>query len=200
MSEQDNPKQNTGVCVPPGPELRRAALDRVAGYVCKDRQATHGDAEDNFKKIGDYWALYKGVPFTPGDVAAMMALVKIARMATSPNHLDNWDDLAGYAICGAGIADKNNRTTQPAQTKTIDKSKAKFGVQSIVCANCKEVSAHALVERPPEGYSIAAKCNHCNHISQYKYTSEGDSIPIIAPPHYDTSKIQGAIIQGAIYP
>jgi hypothetical protein len=104
MSEPDKP-------IPTGTELRRRALARVSSYVCKDRQATHGDAEDNFRQIAAYWALYKGTPFTPGDVAAMMALVKIARMATSPNHLDNWDDLAGYAICGAGIADKNNQVT-----------------------------------------------------------------------------------------
>lgn len=99
--------------VPSGTELRRAALKRIEGYVCKDRQATHGDAEDNFRQIAAYWALYKGTSFSPGDVAAMMALVKIARMATSPNHLDNWDDLAGYAVCGAGIVDRQNKTTIP---------------------------------------------------------------------------------------
>ncbi len=64
--------------IPSGTELRTKALERVKGYVCKDRQATHGDAEDNFRQIAAYWALYKGYPFTPGDVAAMMALVKIA--------------------------------------------------------------------------------------------------------------------------
>lgn len=87
-----------------GTERRRAALKRVEGYVCRDRQATHGDAEDNFKQIAAYWSLYKGAEFTALDVAAMMALVKIARMRTSPSFVDNWDDLAGYAICGAGIA------------------------------------------------------------------------------------------------
>lgn len=99
--------------IPSGTELRTKALERVKGYVCKDRQATHGDAEDNFRQIAAYWALYKGYPFTPGDVAAMMALVKIARMKTSPDYVDNWDDLAGYAICGAGLADKKRMSEQP---------------------------------------------------------------------------------------
>jgi hypothetical protein len=92
--------------IPSGTELRRAALKRVEGYVCKDRQATHGDAEDNFNTIARLWSAYKGAEFNALDVAAMMALVKVARMKTSPHHLDNWDDLAGYAICGAGIVEK----------------------------------------------------------------------------------------------
>ncbi len=100
MSEQTN------VCVPSGTELRRAALKRVEGYVCKDRQATHGDAEDNFNTIAALWSAYFGEAFNALDVAAMMALVKVARMKTSPHHLDNWDDLAGYAICGAGLVEK----------------------------------------------------------------------------------------------
>jgi hypothetical protein len=35
------------------------------------------------------------------DVAAMLALLKIARLQQSPNHRDSWVDLAGYAACGA---------------------------------------------------------------------------------------------------
>lgn len=108
--------------VPSGTELRRAALKRIEGYVCKDRQATHGDAEDNFRQIAAYWALYKGMPFSPGDVAAMMALVKIARMATSPNHLDNWDDLAGYAVCGAGIVDRRNQAARQETNAPLTKA------------------------------------------------------------------------------
>jgi hypothetical protein len=41
-----------------------------------------------------------------------MALVKIARLANSPDHMDSWIDIAGYAACGGEIAAK----------LTIDKS------------------------------------------------------------------------------
>jgi hypothetical protein len=34
----------------------------------------------------------------------MMALMKIARLATNPAHEDSWVDLAGYAACGASVA------------------------------------------------------------------------------------------------
>lgn len=96
-----------------GTERRRAALKRVEGYVCADRQNSYGDAEDNFAVIAAYWSTYSGVEFTPIDVAAMMALIKVARLKTSPTKLDNWDDLAGYAICGSGIAEKMNPVANP---------------------------------------------------------------------------------------
>jgi len=84
-------------------DFRRQALREVEACVCRDRQATYGDAEDNFAHIAQMWGAYKGVTFSAGDIAAMMILVKVARMRTSPKHYDNWIDAAGYAICGAGI-------------------------------------------------------------------------------------------------
>lgn len=99
-----------------GSEKRLAALQRIQGYVCKDRQQSYGDAEDNFRTIAEYWNIYlrgkSGITcdlLKSADVAAMMALMKIARLHTSPEKLDNWDDLAGYAVCGAGIMDKGEK-------------------------------------------------------------------------------------------
>lgn len=39
----------------------------------------------------------------PDDVAAMMMLLKIARIATGEPKEDNWIDAAGYAACGGEI-------------------------------------------------------------------------------------------------
>lgn len=85
-------------------EIRADILDTAKGYVLKDRNATHGDPEDNFGRIAELWTAYKRVPFNATDVAVMMALMKVARIAQSPDHRDSWIDLAGYAACGAGIA------------------------------------------------------------------------------------------------
>lgn len=85
-------------------EIRADILDTAKTYVLKDRNATHGDPEDNFGRIAELWSAYKRVPFNATDVAAMMALMKVARIAQSPDHRDSWIDLAGYAACGAGIA------------------------------------------------------------------------------------------------
>lgn len=84
-------------------DRRKEAIAEVQSCVCRDRQSTYGDAEDNFANIAKMWSVYTGTTFKAQDVAAMMILVKIARMRSSPDHRDNWIDAAGYAVCGAGI-------------------------------------------------------------------------------------------------
>ena len=86
-----------------GTEIRKALLNQVEQAVCVDRQVTHGRPENNFADIALMWQIYKGTIFTAQDVAAMMALVKIARVKWNPNHQDNWIDIAGYAICGGSL-------------------------------------------------------------------------------------------------
>ena len=74
-------------------------------YVTKDRAATHGDAEDNFRRIAELWNAYIGInTIAPADVAVMLTLLKAARIRQNPNHEDNWIDMAGYAACGGEIA------------------------------------------------------------------------------------------------
>ena len=45
------------------------------------------------------------VCITGADVGAMMALFKIARIATGHGKADNWVDLAGYAACVGELED-----------------------------------------------------------------------------------------------
>ena len=45
-----------------------------------------------------------GACILPEDVAALMVLFKVARIATGQAHTDNWIDAAGYAACGGEIA------------------------------------------------------------------------------------------------
>lgn len=40
------------------------------------------------------------------DVAAMMVLFKVGRLATGAGTADTWVDIAGYAACGGEIATK----------------------------------------------------------------------------------------------
>ena len=94
--------------------IRAQFLDEVEKLVCKDRNVTHGDAEDNFRVIADLWNVYlrnsKGADNTDDlnnkDVAIMMCLFKISRLMTNVNNMENWLDLAGYAACGGGIVKK----------------------------------------------------------------------------------------------
>lgn len=75
-----------------------------------DRAATHGDAEDSFSEIAklwDWWLQNRTIPeaeLLPEDVAMMMALFKIGRIAGNPTHDDNYVDLAGYAALAGEIS------------------------------------------------------------------------------------------------
>ena len=91
--------------IPPQPLATRGnLLDIAKTYITKDRQADHGDAEDNFSRIAQYWSVHLGTPVKAHDVAVMMALLKVARIKQNPNHIDNWVDGAGYFACGGEIA------------------------------------------------------------------------------------------------
>jgi len=106
---------NVGIGVTTNPEKtnadRRAEfLKVVETFVCKDRNVTHGDAEDNFRVIATLWETYlQGTPpqnLNSVDVAIMMCLFKVARLMANPKNMENWHDLAGYAACGGGIVMK----------------------------------------------------------------------------------------------
>lgn len=91
-------------------KLTRADILRKAEKcVCGQREQDYGTPEDNFKAIAELWEAYLNKACTRGvnvcveakDVAAMMALLKIARIAAGGGKADSWIDLAGYAACGA---------------------------------------------------------------------------------------------------
>lgn len=84
---------------------RPEILEAARKCVCGEREQDYGSPEDNFTLIGRLWGVYKGVTFTPKDVAIMMALLKIARIRTG-NSSDSFVDLAGYAACAGEIAAK----------------------------------------------------------------------------------------------
>lgn len=85
-------------------EILKTAENIVNG----DREKQYGKAENNFNTIANLWADYLSVKveptdIEPKDVAAMLALLKIARIDTGHAKEDNWVDLAGYAACGGEI-------------------------------------------------------------------------------------------------
>lgn len=93
---------------------RKTTLEEAIKIVCSDRNKQYGEPEDNFSKIADLWEAYLvGKCVAPGadvsiiaeDVAIMMCLFKIGRMATAIDQkADSFVDLAGYAACACEIA------------------------------------------------------------------------------------------------
>lgn len=88
---------------------RKSILDAAEKCVCTDRETQYGAPEDNFKVIADLWRDYKGVGFNAHDVGIMLALLKIARIASGQTKEDNYIDLAGYAACAGEIALKKSQ-------------------------------------------------------------------------------------------
>jgi len=83
---------------------RSEILDTAKEYVTKDRATEHGDMESNLTTIGELWGVYLERHVDPGDVAAMMTLLKIARIKSNPTNADNWVDSCGYMACGGELS------------------------------------------------------------------------------------------------
>lgn len=101
--------------MPWGP--RRGMLMSAADLVDGDRNAQYGDPRQDFQRTAKYWnAHIEGVidrklaasdgrietssVLEPQDVAIMMSLLKVSRLAWDPTKEDTWIDVAGYAACG----------------------------------------------------------------------------------------------------
>ena len=95
----------------PEPWTRTRVLSEAEKCVCGQREQDYGTPEDSFEMIGKLWTVYLdyATKIDAHDVAAMMALLKIARISENPQHMDSWVDLAGYAACGGEIAGKEAR-------------------------------------------------------------------------------------------
>lgn len=87
--------------------------------VCGDRDEQYGSPENSFRVIAKFWESYIAekcvsnkaeVFILPEDIAAMMVLFKMARVATGAGKSDNWIDAAGYAACGGEIEGGNNES------------------------------------------------------------------------------------------
>lgn len=92
---------------------RSELLHAAEVCVCGQREEDYGTPEDSFRVIGELWETYikekcvgdpaAEVCIVPEDVAALLALLKIARIATGHGKSDNWVDFAGYAACGGEL-------------------------------------------------------------------------------------------------
>lgn len=90
---------------------RAEILEAAKNCVCGNREQDYGSPEESFEKIAEFWSGYLGYTVLPEDVAAMLALLKIARIATGRAKADNWVDLAGYAACGGELETEGKSET-----------------------------------------------------------------------------------------
>lgn len=80
-------------------------LEEATAITSADRNKAYGNPEDNFQNIANSWNAYLTAQgkadtlLSSQDVAYMMILMKVARLATNPDHRDSILDVAGYAAC-----------------------------------------------------------------------------------------------------
>lgn len=109
---------------------RAEVLAEAEKCVCGKREQDYGTPEDNFTTIGLLWAVYlraahpelaKVLPINgieAKDVAVMMSLLKVARIATGSSP-DSFVDLAGYAACAGEIVTRASEQKNNLRTKTL---------------------------------------------------------------------------------
>ncbi len=85
---------------------RKKILNEAVRCVCADREQQYGSPKNNFSLIARLWREYLDTskPITAHDVAMMMALLKIARIATGKFKEDSYVDACGYLAVAGEIA------------------------------------------------------------------------------------------------
>ena len=89
-------------------------LDKAKEIIYGDREKTYGTPDKNLKTIAELWSSYiqnigRNV-LTTDDVCLMMVLLKVARLANSPEHKDSQIDAAGYMALMERVQDFNALT------------------------------------------------------------------------------------------
>lgn len=101
--------------------VREEVLDQAKSLVVGDRNAQYGEPYDDFLKVADALNAYGysgpgGRKIMPRDIPFFQVLVKLSRIVQSPTKMDSWIDLAGYAACGAEVADvEDTKAVQDAE-------------------------------------------------------------------------------------
>lgn len=97
-------------------EVKSTIAAEAAKIVNGARRGAYGTPEQNFQRIATLWTAYIGLrnpdlqtqglapEIEPRDVAAMMRLMKEARLLETPDHRDSFVDIVGYALCGAEVS------------------------------------------------------------------------------------------------
>lgn len=92
--------------------LRATVLDAAGKAVNGTRDVAYGQPEDNFKRIARLINAHLKNRFDDSapeinevDVAVILMLVKQGRLGGNQSHLDSYIDIAGYAACGAEVAE-----------------------------------------------------------------------------------------------
>lgn len=86
--------------------VQESVLTKAHNIIYGDREKTYGTPSGNLQTIADYWTIHlrrkhhlteDELKLDVDDVCGMMILMKQARLANTPDHLDSLVDICGYA-------------------------------------------------------------------------------------------------------
>ena len=130
------------------PMSRAEILAAAKRCVCGDREEDYGSPERNFKTIAIMWDAYlkngKKTAIDEVDVAAMLALLKLARIGSGHAKSDNWIDLAGYAACG-GELESNGVNRQERERDTAEEAADSSFLTALVPGSSKRYTPCTVV-------------------------------------------------------
>lgn len=84
-------------------EILLTATDTIS-----ERGLSYGHPADNMQHTAMLLSAYLQTPIHDYQVAGIMVLVKLARTNQSPQHIDTWIDMAGYAAIAGSLATEEN--------------------------------------------------------------------------------------------
>jgi len=91
---------------------RKQILAEAEQCICRNREHEYGKPESNLALIADFWNDYIGNRMEGNlhaeDVAVMMALLKVARIATGTFKADSYIDAVGYLALAGEMASGGN--------------------------------------------------------------------------------------------
>lgn len=93
--------------------IRETVLKAATSAITGDRNNQYGDPLDDFQRTATalnamgYRRVHKGGSYALAahDIAVIQIMVKLSRLAHTPAKRDSWVDIAGYAGCGAEVAE-----------------------------------------------------------------------------------------------
>lgn len=85
---------------------RLEQFDAAARKVTEDRGAVYGHPKDDFRRATALKAVVAECPDPLVRHVLEMICVKMARLIHTPDHLDSFIDIAGYARTGVMVTDK----------------------------------------------------------------------------------------------
>jgi len=74
-------------------------LETANEIIHGERNEQYGHPYEDFEIIAQFWSQFLGLAITRKQVAAMMILLKTARLSHNIHHEDSWIDIAGYVGC-----------------------------------------------------------------------------------------------------